>query len=208
MIKKAIALLIAVLIFISGFAIAKLVFDRKAEQSQQEQATVLLEKVQQVMKLVTVEGNFSEVYDSKSTKDVTVFLPLPSTFSFPKSATLHVQGKVLVGYDMEGIKISVDSLSRTITLSNIPTQAEILAVDHELRYKNLDESFFNKFKAADYTIINQRAKEILRQKAADSRLMQEAELQGNQVLEVVTTLAAAAGYTVVQSDAPARSFKN
>jgi len=202
MIKKLAYLALAVVIFISGFAIAKMVFDHKKQQVQDEQATVLLEKVQQVMKLVTVEGNFSEVYDSRSNKNITVFLPLPSTFSFPKTATLHVQGTVLVGYDMEGIKITVDSLSRTISLSNIPSQAEILAVDHELKYKNLDESFFNKFDADDYTVINQRAKEILKQKAMDSRLMEEAQNQGNQILEVVQLLASSAGYTLEYDGMP------
>lgn len=202
MIKKLAYIGMAAAIFISGFAIAKMVFDHRKQQVQDEHAAVLLEKVQQVMKLVTVEGNFSEVYDSRSNKNITVFLPLPSTFTFPKSATLHVQGKVLVGYDMEGINIIVDSLSRTISLSNIPSKAEILAVDHELKYKNLDESFFNKFDADDYTVINQRAKEILKEKAMDSRLMDEAQTQGNQILEVVQLLAASAGYTLEYSSKP------
>lgn len=197
MIKKITYIIVAIVIFISGFAISKMLFDRRQTERTEANATVLLKQVQQVMKLVTVEGTFSEIYDSKTTKDLTVFLPLPSTFSFPKTATVHVLGKVLVGYDMEGISMTIDTATRTIYLNDVPTSAEILAVDHELRYKNLDESFFNKFKADDYTAINKKAKEVLEQKALESGLMSEAMLQGNQMLEVMTTIASSAGYRVV-----------
>ncbi len=161
------------------------------------QATVLLEKVEKVFKLVTVEGIFNEVYDDKSIKEYTVFLPLPSTFKFSKTATIQVQGKVLVGYDMEGITLTVDSLHKEIILNNMPKNAEILAIDHDVSYKNLDDSFFNSFKPSDYTKLHNSAKDVIRQKALESRLMDEAQEQGNQVIEIVRVLVESAGYKLV-----------
>lgn len=197
MLKKILFSVAAILLFVAGFAISKMIFQKKQKEFVESQATVLLEKVDKVFKLVTVEGNFSEVYDEQSIKEYTVFLPLPSTFRFPKTATMQVTGKVLVGYDMEGIDITLDSTDKTIVLSNLPTEAKILAIDHTISYKNLDDSFFNSYKPADYTLLNKNAKEVLRKKAEESRLMTDAEDQGNQLLEVVNMMAEAVGWKVV-----------
>ena len=197
MIKKVFFGAIAILLFAAGFWVSKQIFQKRQQQIVEAQATVLLEKVEKVFKLVTVEGNFSEIYDEKSFKEYTVFLPLPSTFRFPKTATMQVTGKVLVGFDMDDINITIDSTDKTIVLDNLPTAAEILAIDHTISYKNLDDSFFNSFKPQDYTSLNENAKEVLRQKALESRLMTDAEEQGNQVLEVVNIMAETAGWKVV-----------
>jgi len=190
-------MVLAICIFAAGFGLSKLIFQKKQQQIINSQATVLLEQIDKVFKLVTVEGNFSEIYDEQSMKEYTVFLPLPSTFRFPKKATLHVQGKVLVGYDMNNISITVDSLSKSIILNNVPDKAEILAIDHSLSYKNLDDSFFNSFKPEDYTSLNKNAKEILKQKAQNSKLLKTAEDQGNDLLQAVELLTEAAGWTLV-----------
>lgn len=174
-----------------------MLFQKRQTEYVNSKATVLLEKVDKVFKLVTVEGNFTEVYDEQSIKEYTVFLPLPSTFRFPKTATMQVTGKVLVGYDMEGIDITIDSTDRTIILNDIPTEVEIMAIDHTISYKNLDDSFFNSFKPEDYTKLNKNAKEVLRKKALKSTLIAEAEEQGNQLLEVVKIMAEAVGWKVV-----------
>ena len=51
-------------------------------------------------------GHFSELYDETNIRRFTVYVPMPSTFSFSKKAILQVEGKVLVGYDLKNIKIT------------------------------------------------------------------------------------------------------
>lgn len=74
-----------------------------------------------------------------------------------------------------------------------------------MQYKNIEESFFNSFTADDYTALNKDAKEKLRQKALESRLLDEAREQGNQMLNVITYMARSVGWAVVYEDAEPHS---
>ena len=156
-------------------------------------STVVLEKVEQVFKMVTVEGVFVERYDETNIKEFTFYLPLPSRFKFSKSAELEVRGRVLVGYDMGEIEIEADSLAKRILLSNFP-QPKIIAIDHEVRYKNLDESWFNSFDEKDFTILNKNAKKVLEQQAVEQLLLEKAKEQGNQVIDAMAFMVNAAGW--------------
>ncbi|MBB4078750.1 hypothetical protein GGR28_001367 [Lewinella aquimaris] len=195
-------LLVAVLAFFLGIAAFSAWQSRQQDQLVHEEATLLLERVRNVMKLVTVEGDVSELFSSTSSRNVTLYLPLPSKFSFNKKATVEVRGTVLVGYDLEQLDISIDPDRRTLTVRNLP-EPEILAIDHELIYRDLNESWFNTFSAEDYSRLNQRAKERLRDEALSSELMARAREQGNSVLEGIAYLARSAGYELVVEPAEA-----
>ena len=194
--RTLLTLLVVVLSFLLGMAALTLYQDRREEQHVQEEATVLLERVRNVMKLVTVEGDVSELFSSTSSRNVTLYLPLPSQFSFDKKATVEVRGKVLVGYDLEQLDLSIDPDRRVLTIRNLP-EPEILAIDHELVYRNLDESWFNTFTAEDYSRLNRRAKERLREAALQSSLLAGAQVQGNTVIEGIEYLTRSAGYELV-----------
>lgn len=191
--------ILLLLLFVLGFWVARTLYRQEQEQISRTQSTVLLEKVQQVCKLVTVEGHFSEIYDETKIRQMTFYLPFPTSWNFSKQAILKVEGRVLVGYDMERVRIKADSNARRLIISNLP-EPQILAIDHELQYKNLEESFFNSFTAEDYTALNKDAKEKLRQKALESRLLDEAKEQGNQMLNVITYMAESVGWTVVYEE--------
>ena len=158
-------------------------------------STVLLEKVEKVCKLVTVEGNFTELYDETNIKQLTFYLPVATSWNFSKKAIIQVTGKVMVGYDLEAIKLTADSASKTIYLRNLP-EPEILSIDHEVEYKNLEESFFNSFSAEDFTQLNHSAKEVLKKKAVESRLMQDASEQGIQMLDAIQFIVESSGWTL------------
>lgn len=179
-----------------GFWAAKAWFEQKQATTSRAKATVLLERVEKVMKLVTVEGNFTEYYDETMDRNIVLYLPLPSTWRFSKTAYLEVTGKVMVGYNLEQVEVVVDSLNRRLILRNLP-EAEILSIDHELRYKNLEESFFNGFTPEDYTQLNKNAKTVLMEKAQESGLIAQAAEQGNQMLDVIRFMAEGVGWTVV-----------
>ncbi len=188
-------LITAVLAFLLGVAVFWGISNTGSSRTHAE-ATVLLEQVRKVAKLVTVEGDVSELYNSTKTRTVTLYLPLPAHFSFDKQATVQVAGTVLVGYNLEQLTVEVDEASQTVFIGNLP-EPEILAIDHELTYRNLEESWFNSFSAEDYSALNREAKERLRNEALNSSLMEEARAQGNALLETIELLAGGAGYRVV-----------
>ncbi len=198
--RTVLTLLVALLAFFLGIAAFALWQSHEQDQRLHEEATVLLERVRDVMKLVTVEGDVNELFSSTSSRNVTFYLPLPSRFSFDKQATVEVRGKILVGYDLEQLDLSIDPDARTLSVRNLP-EPEILAIDHELIYRDLNESWFNSFSAEDYSRLNQRAKERLRDQALQSELMARARVQGNAVLESIRYLAKSAGYELVVEQA-------
>ena len=203
MTRIVLLLLVAVFAFLLGITAYGWYQAHEQEQHVQEEATILLERVRNVMKLVTVEGDVSELFSSTASRNVTLYLPLPSQFSFEKKATVEVRGTVLVGYDLEQLDITVDPDNRVLTIGNLP-EPEILAIDHELIYRDLNESWFNTFDAEDYSRLNQRAKERLRDEALKSNLLARARVQGNSVIEGIEYLARNAGYkVVVESSLPA-----
>lgn len=204
MMKKVFALLGIIVVFALGVLVARWFYQQPQTEETATSSTVLLEKVEQVCKLVTVEGNFTELYDETNIRKFTVYMPLPSTWRFSKQAIIKVSGKVLVGYDLKDLKVTADSTRRQIILSNLPAP-EILSIDHDLEYKNLTESFFNSFEPEDYTALSANAKAVLRQKAKESRLMQEAEFEGNQLLHIMQFIVESSGWTLVvkSSNGPA-----
>lgn len=171
-------------------------FARPPVQSTVDESTILLEQVRKVSKLVTVEGDVHELFNRTQTRNVTLYLPLPAKLSFDKEASVRVSGKVLVGYDLSEMAVEIDDAAKTVTLSNLP-EPEIIAIDHEVIYKDLEESWFNTFTAKDYSDLNLAAKERLRDKALQSTLMGEAREQGNAIVETIRFMAEGAGFTLV-----------
>ncbi|SEP89488.1 DUF4230 domain-containing protein [Neolewinella agarilytica] len=169
--------------------------DRSPELSTEEQSTILLQQVRKVMKLVTVEGDIAEIFDSKQTKTYTLYLPLPTPIAFVKEAAVEVSGKVLVGYDLEEVRLDIDEESRTLRISNLP-EPEVLAIDHQVKFKHVKESWWNVFSSDDYSKLNERAKARLHDKALESHLVEEARQQGNGLIETIELLAKASGFTV------------
>lgn len=200
MIKKIGYALLALALFAMGYLVSKGLHQSRVTQTN-ESATVLLNKIENVFKLVTVEGNYSEVYNNTQIKNVGFMLPFSGTIPIPKSALVQVEGKVLVGYDMKDIDIVVDSLTRTVTLLNVPEKAQVIAVDHDIQYKNLDDSFFNRFGVDDYTKINKKAKQHLVEQAVNEQLLATAEKQGNELIETVRFMVESAGWRFEQRKA-------
>ncbi len=184
------------LVFFVGVFITNWFYKKEAKQQRDVQSVVLLEKVKKVCKLVTVEGNFVEHYDETNSKPLTLYLPFPTTFSFSKKAFLEVRATIMVGYDMEQLSITADSARHTLFLRNLP-EPEVLSIDHELKYNQLEESIFNGFTPEDYTLLNKNAKALLEKKALESNLVDKAREQGNQMLSVIVYMAESVGWKVV-----------
>ncbi|WP_367392468.1 DUF4230 domain-containing protein [Lewinella sp. LCG006] len=197
--KLGLGILLTV-VFFAGLWISYQWFGSKSRESKQVESTVLLERIREVCQLVTVEGQFSELYTETNLKEVTLYLPIPTYWEFSKKALLEVKGRVLVGYDMEQVSIKVDSMSRQIVLNNLP-EPSILAIDHEISYRNLEESFFNSFTPEDYTQLNRNAKEVLRRKAEESNLLDKAREDGNAMLEAIAFMAQSIGWEVIYDQA-------
>ncbi len=188
MINRILLPLVLLLLFILGFLAARFFYVERPREGVEENAQVLLERIQKVAKLVTVEGYFTEVYDYKDYWGYD--LPF-----LRKKALLRVKARVSVGYDLERMKVELRPERGVLIISNIP-DPEIISIDHDIDYYDISEGTFNSFSEADYNRLNARAKEYIEARALESDLMEQAAEQGNQLLEVIEFMAKSAGYEV------------
>lgn len=198
MLKKILLILLILLSVFAGVWLTRYYYSWQ-QHVVQEESKVLLEKIQTVCKLVTVEGYFSEVYTHEDYWGYD-FSP------FRKKALLRVKARVSVGYDLERIKIETNTETKTVYISNLP-EAEILAIDHDVDYYDVSEGTFNSFSPRDYTNLNKRAKKYVETSAKESDLMKSANQQGNELLELVRFMVESADWQLVVGE-PEAVLKN
>lgn len=187
MVEKIIIILVIIATFLLGGFLVHRYYQAQIIEKEIS-AQVLLERVESVTKLISVEGYFSEIYDYK---DHYYFDISP----FQKKALLRVKAKVSVGYDLEKIKIEANESTKVLTISNIP-DPRILSIDHEVDYYDLQNGMFNSFSNRDLTKINQDAKDFIREKANTGDLFLQAEKQSVEMLDMIKLIAESAGWTV------------
>ncbi|MEO0042350.1 MAG: hypothetical protein RL329_1798, partial [Bacteroidota bacterium] len=168
-------------IFIAGIAIAKMWY-APTEVKHDQTSTVLLEHIKTVSKLVTVEGQFAEVFSETDTKQYL------KVFTSTKRIILQVKAKVLVGYDLSKMKVEADSTAKTIRISNVP-EPMIIAIEPDVKYYDIAQGVFNKFSPEDYNAVQQKSIELIRQQALKSNLMKTAREQGIKNIDVIKVMA-------------------
>ena len=186
--RRYLPIIALVLAFAAGIFLTQKYYGLGATKSQDD-SNVLLERIQNVCKLVTVEGHFSEVYSHSDYWGYNVW-------PFQKKVLIIVKATVSAGYDMTPMQITMDSKTKTVILRNVPTNAKILSIDHNLQYFDVAEGTFNSFSANDFSELNAKAKDFVRDKAEKSSLKQLAETQGNKMLDMIRFMAENSGWTV------------
>jgi hypothetical protein len=152
----------------------------------EENSNVVIEKIEKVAKLITVEAQLSEIYNYKDYYDY--------DFSFlRKKILLRINAKVSAGYDLKKMNIKVDAKERVIKVGPIPPP-QILSVDHTVDYFNIEEGLFNSFTPEDYTKINAKAKDYITKVASNNEVLKTAKLQENTMIEMMSAMSKSMGY--------------
>jgi len=157
-----------------------------------ESANTMMEKMQKVFKFVAAEGQISEIYDYK---DYQYYDISP----FRKKILVRVNAKVLVGYDFEKARFTVDDASKTIFIDSIGP-AELLAIDHDLDYYDIQEGTFNSFSEQELNEINEKAKNYAAAIVKDSDLFKIAEEQKADLIDMLTVAAQSTGWKIEVRD--------
>ena len=203
MIKKIILLLGLLLIFLSGIWVASYFYNND-RMHPEEQSIVLLEQIEKVSKLVTVEGHFVEYYDYTEPEQPWFVGPLLNYRAFlpKKAAKLRIQAKVLVGYDLQQMQIDAFPDELLIRISNIPAP-DIIAIEHKIDQFDNDATIFRPLESIDYVRIDKGAQEKIRKLAMTSRLIDAANEQGNEMLQLIEFLVDNAGWRIeIESNIP------
>lgn len=183
MIRQTALLISVLLIFVMGGLAGWYVFAPKSVT--QEESQIMLERIRSVMKLVTVEGNYTEVYTHS---DYSGFF----TYFWDKKMIMRVTATVSAGYDLEQVKMEVDGKDRLLRIGPMPAPS-ILSIDHKIDYYDISEGVFTSFSPSDYNQINEKAKELIRQKA-QVQLLPAAREQASKTFDLLRSMLEGAGW--------------
>lgn len=169
-------LLFLVAIAIGGIAawqIFNWMYGKKLRDNKEElrqESTLLLERIEKVFKVVMAEGYFTEIYDHSSKKEFMGF------FKVNKKALVVSRAKVSVGFDFGKMKVKRDETTRKLVVEQFP-EAEVLSIDTDYKFYDIDQGWLNKFSHEDYTNILNEAKKVMQDKALTSDLPKVANRQ-------------------------------
>ncbi len=172
---------------ISYFIFQKFSYRTKKNLTE-KQSVVLLDKIKKVSKLITVEGEFAEIYHHENSKEK--FMGL---FTSKKKAIILINAKVHIGFDFRKIKMEANSKSKTLVLSEFP-EPEIFSIEPNIRFYDIQNGFLNKFSSEDLTSVNKEAKEHILQKVPESNLMQTANQEALDAIILMTNLVETIGW--------------
>ncbi|MEZ4907334.1 MAG: DUF4230 domain-containing protein [Saprospiraceae bacterium] len=169
-----ISLMILGIVWYSGFRYS---FVKKNVNINQD---IILEQVKNVIKLGTVEGYFSEIYDYQDYYGLDLSI-------FRKKALIRVKAKILAGFNLDSIKINIDEKSKTVFIENVPPPS-ILSIEHNLDYYDITEGTFNSFTKDDYNNMNSQAKKLVKKTALKSGILTKAKEQLDTHIELLKSI--------------------
>ncbi|WP_109098055.1 DUF4230 domain-containing protein [Aquimarina sp. AU58] len=179
---------------LGGAILAYFIFARfsaaKNKSSVQTQSVVLKEKIKSVCKLVTVEGDFAEIYHYESVKEK--FFKL---LSGTKKALIIIEAKAYVGFDLSQIALESDTKNKRIILTHFP-QPKLLTIETDFKYYDKKEGWLNPFTSGDLTDLNKEAKQFIKDKIPQSGLMESAKKEALTAISLMETLAESIGWTL------------
>ncbi|MCF6297115.1 MAG: DUF4230 domain-containing protein [Flavobacteriaceae bacterium] len=163
---------------------------QKNKDKTNTQSVILLEKIRSVCKLITVEGEFAEIYHYENTKER--FLSLISS---KKKAIILINAKAHIGFDLSKLKMKAINEKKVIKLTHFP-QPEVLSVDTDYKYYDKKEGFFNKFDSTDLTELNTKAKEHVMSKIPESGLLDTAKNEALEAVLMIQNIVETIGWTL------------
>ncbi|PIF01700.1 MAG: hypothetical protein CR994_00130 [Maribacter sp.] len=161
---------------------------KKSKELTEYQSTVLLEKIKSVCKLISVEGDFAEIYKYENTKEH--FLSLVSS---KKKALIVINAKALIGYDLQKVLMHADNEKKKIILTNFP-EPEIISIEPELEFYDIQNGLFNTFAPNDLTSLNKEARRHIMEKIPESGLMETAKREALEAVLLIEKIVETIGW--------------
>lgn len=167
---------------------------QKSKDITNAQSVIIMEKIRKVWKLITVEGEFAEIYHYENTKE-----RFMSMVSSKKKAILLINAKAHVGFDLSKIKMETINEKKVIKLTDFP-EPKILSLETDLKYYDKKEGLFNKFDSSDLTEVNSLAKEHVLLKIPQSGLYDTAKSEALEAVLVIQNIVETIGWTLDYQD--------
>ncbi len=173
---------------IGMFWLFSLLRKKQSKNIIEKQSIILLEKIRTVCKLISVEGDFAEIYHYENVKER--FLKLVSS---KKKALIIINAKAHIGYDLKKLEMKADNSKKKIILTHFP-QPEVLTIEQDIKYYDMKDGLFNKFASDDLTELNKEAKQHILEKIPESGLIETAKKEALEAILIIESIVETIGW--------------
>ncbi|GAB4051667.1 DUF4230 domain-containing protein [Spirosoma litoris] len=181
-----------------GVALANALRKNTGTTEVQRDSVLLLERIEKVFKVVMAEGYFSEIYNYQDQKKILYLL------NDPKKAMVIAKSKVLVGFDFAKVRFRApDNGEKKLIIEAFP-QPEILSIDTDYKFYDIQAGILNHFSGADYTQILEEAKQAMNDRAMQSDLP---KIANNQIQYMMYQLASSMGWQLQLPEADQKKLE-
>lgn len=161
-----------------------------AKENVEQQSVILLEKIRNVSKLITIESDFTEILHHQDSKNL--FLNL---FKSDKKAIVLANSKVMVGFDMKQLKIKPYPKSKRLELTYFPPP-QVMSIETQLDYYDISNGLFNKFEATDLTQLNKKVRENIERKIPQSGILNTAQEKALDTIKMIENIVETFGWNL------------
>ena len=161
------------------------------KDKSEQQSVILLEKIRNVSKLITIESDFTEIMHHKDSMNL-----LLNLLKSDKKAIISSQSKVMVGFDLKLIKIKPDPKNKTLELTHFPPP-QVLSIETQVEYYDISNGLFNKFDAADLTQINVKLRENIEAKIPQSGILNTAQEKALDTIRMIEQIVETFGWRLL-----------
>jgi len=177
-----------------GIIVAYIIFARfsfvQKNKNVASQAIVLKEKIKKVCKLISVEGDFAEIYHYESVREKFFDILIGK-----KKALILIDAKAHVGFNLSKIQMETNEKVKTLKLTHFP-QPELLTIETDFKYYDKKEGWLNPFSTKDLNEMNKEAKQYIIDKIPQSGLISEARKEALNTILLAESLAQSIGWKV------------
>ncbi|NIF05272.1 DUF4230 domain-containing protein [Chryseobacterium sp. Tr-659] len=149
---------------------------------------ILTNQISKMNKMVVIEQNTSSMQKTKMGYEV--FGKEVSS----NSIITYTKTNAQVSYDLNKMKIEVDSINKKLIISELP-DADI-RITPSVEIQSLDDSFFNRISEKDIKNVTEKAKETAVKSIDQNQLRNEGRKQLMENLDNIFVLAKALNYTI------------
>lgn len=183
--------------FLGGVSLMLLLFlvwnalTKKVEDKVQNDYYIITNQIRKMNKMVVMEQDFSSMQKTKITSQILGSSIFPAA---EKELITFTKTNAQVSYDLNKMKIEVDSISKKLVIQELPP-AEIRIIP-SVEIQSMDDSFFDRFTEKDLQKVTKSAKDNAYKTVNQNRLRAEGRKQLLENLEQIFVLAKALNYTI------------
>lgn len=164
-------ILILIIVLLASLLVYKSCSNANEEKTiLKENSALIQEQIKNVGKLVVTEGNFSQVFNYNSSKNV-----FGDFFSANKKALVIVNTEVAISYDLSKLTYEIDEENKILRIKSIPK--EEIKISPDFNYYDIQADYLNPFEAEDYNKIKNKVKAAITSKIENSSLKKNAKMQ-------------------------------